>query len=70
MSAMLTCEGYKMFVGYAEIKYPMRSPRYISGRWLYRPDTGFWYVNGSPDFPWGSSFPAEIVTPEVNPPSD
>ena len=59
---MLTCEGYKMFKGSAVIDRET-DPMYVYGRWLYRPDTGYWYVNGSPAFPWGTSFPADRVTP-------
>lgn len=54
-----------MFEGTALIANPSGEPMYVTGRWLYRPDTGYWYVNGAPEFPWGTSFPEEDVTPEV-----
>ena len=63
---MLTCEGYKMFEGTALIANPSGEPLYVTGRWLFRPDIGYWFVNGSPDYPWGTSFPEEDVTPEVD----
>lgn len=45
---MLTCEGYKMFQGTATIvpKAPGWDPFEIKGTWLYKPQTGCWYVNG------------------------
>lgn len=52
---MLKSEGYKMFRGEATI-VPLTEmkPFKVSGDWLYKPDTGCWYVNG-----W--SYPAEVV---------
>ena len=53
---MLKCEGYKMFLGRADIvpKNPKFSPYSIHGTWLYKPEYDCWYVNGE-------SFPASIV---------
>lgn len=66
---MLTCEGYKMFLGSA--KFVPQNPQYPSrvyhGRWLFKPDNNYWYLNGCPDYPFGTSFPAnqiEIVEDE------
>ena len=53
---MLKCEGYRMFHGRATIvpvnpKFPVRDE---VGDWLYKPEYGCWYVNGS-------SYPESIV---------
>ena len=63
MVKCLKCEGYKMFEGAAEVRGPGCDHFTISGVWLYRPDTDRWYVNYCAAFPWGSSFPADSVTP-------
>ncbi len=63
MAKCLRCEGYIMFEGSAEIRFKDREPFVVSGVWLYKPDMDFWYVNHCAEFPWGSSFPAECVTP-------
>ena len=54
---MLECEGYKMFRGTAVItpKTVAVAPFLVCGVWLYKPDTGCWYVKGQ-------SFPAGIVS--------
>lgn len=52
---MLKCEGYKMFYGTMLIsprpspnpKFPTKEPFEVTGTWLYKPDTGCWYCNGS-----------------------
>ena len=54
---MLTCEGYKMLKGTAVV-YPKNEPGRsipISGTWLYKPDTGYWYCHGQ-------SFHPDIIT--------
>ena len=61
---MLCCEGYKMFEGAALVTMPNAPPIRLTGRWLYRPDTKYWYVNGCSLYQWGTSFPREEVTPE------
>lgn len=54
---MLSCEGYKMFQGYATVRtLPDAEPREFYGTWLYKPTTEFWYVNGCKEFPYGTSF--------------
>ena len=58
---MLTCEGYKMFKGRARVRFLRGNIRELDGVWLYRPDTDMWYLNGNPDFRWGSSFYREDV---------
>ncbi len=63
MVKCLKCEGYKMFEGSAEVRFSGQEPFTVSGVWLYRPDTNCWYVNYCSQFPWGSSFPADVVTP-------
>lgn len=63
MVKCLKCEGYKMFEGSAEVRFSGQEPFTVSGVWLYRPDTNCWYVNYCSQFPWGSSFPADSVTP-------
>lgn len=61
---MLICEGYKMFRGSAQ--FIPSKPEYPSpvfhGTWLYRPDNNYWYLNGCPDYPFGTSFPAHRIT--------
>ena len=56
-SAMLKCEGYKMFRGEATVtpKNPQFPVQTIHGTWLYKPEWDCWYVNGG-------SYPAEIVS--------
>ena len=53
---MLECEGYKMFKGSALIAPLVKTvePFRLTGTWLYKPETGCWYVNGR-------SFSEEIV---------
>lgn len=54
---MLSCEGYRMFVGSALIT-PFNDtiqPFRIHGTWLYKPGTNCWYVNGR-------SFDRDIVS--------
>lgn len=43
---MLQCEGYKMFYGIATVTppNPRQRPFTVKGTWLFRPDTGRWYV--------------------------
>lgn len=42
---MLECDGYKMFKGKATVT-PVngKAPYDITGTWLFRPDTNYWYV--------------------------
>ena len=42
---MLQCEGYKMFHGKMRINNNL-SEYFITGIWLYKPDTDCWYCNG------------------------
>lgn len=57
MLTMLSCEGHKMFQGWATVtpKAPGFPPMPIYGTWLYKPDTKCWYCAGS-------SFPEDIVS--------
>ena len=42
---MLKCDGYKMFKGTVTVTPVNGKPPYdITGTWLYRPDTEYWYV--------------------------
>ena len=42
---MLKCDGYKMFHGTVTVTPVNDKPPYeITGTWLYRPDTKYWYV--------------------------
>lgn len=52
---MLSVEGYMMFRGMMRItpKDPFIASRYITGTWLYKPDTKCWYSGGR-------SFPEEV----------
>ena len=54
---MIKCEGFKAFHGTATIRptNPKFPPHDETGDWLYKPEYGCWYVNGS-------SYPAQIVT--------
>ncbi len=53
---MLSCEGYKMFRGWATIVPKNgKSPYKVYGDWLYKPEWECWYCAGS-------SYPKEIVT--------
>ena len=54
---MICCEGYKAFYGSALItpRNDTIQPFRISGDWLFKPDTGCWYVEGR-------SFPARLVS--------
>jgi hypothetical protein len=59
---MIKVEGYKAFHGDMKItpKNALYRPFYICDKdWLYKPDTGCWYGNGS-------SYPAEICEPFEN----
>ena len=60
---MLICEGYKMFKGTMRFlaKLPGSQDRLYTGTWLYRPDNRMWYLNGCPDYPFGTSFHEERV---------
>lgn len=46
---MLSCEGYKMFLGTMKIKPKNAniSAFEVYGHWLYKADTNCWYCNGS-----------------------
>lgn len=46
---MIKVEGYKMFKGVMKItpKNVLFQPFEIKGEWLYKPETGCWYCNGS-----------------------
>lgn len=42
---MLKCDGYKMFKGTATVTPVNGKPPYdMTGTWLFRPDTNYWYV--------------------------
>jgi hypothetical protein len=59
---MINVEGYKAFHGDMKItpKNALYRPFFICDKdWLYKPDTGCWYGNGS-------SYPAEICEPFEN----
>lgn len=45
---MIQVEGYKAFRGTIKVVYknPAIEPQEISGDWLYKPDTGYWYCGG------------------------
>lgn len=56
VALMLSCEGYKMFMGTATVT-PLAGkakPFQETGTWLYKPEADCWYVNGR-------SFPADII---------
>jgi len=55
---VLSCEGFKMFRGEAEIDTAKGAIRF-SGVWLYHPEKRMWYINDCPVFPFGTSFPEE-----------
>ena len=64
---MLQCEGYKMFKGSMTITpnpgAMRREPYQVHGTFLNKPDMkGYWFCNGDPNFPWGTSFPAEMCS--------
>ena len=62
---MLQCEGYKMFRGRMTVTpgpKATRGPYQLRGTFLYKPDIGYWYVNGDPEYPWGTSVPAEMCS--------
>lgn len=45
---MLEAQGYKMFKGTAKIVPHTKSvePFELYGTWLYKPETGCWYIKG------------------------
>ena len=49
---MLTCEGYKLFYGTATVVPVNAEPYDVTGTWLYKPEYGCWYCNGS-SYPQG-----------------
>ena len=52
---MLSCEGYKMFYGKANVTLKgSKTP--LKGTWLWNPETEMWYINRCEKFPWGTSF--------------
>lgn len=59
---MLSCEGYKMFLGTMKIKPKNAdiSSYEVYGHWLYKPETKCWYCNGS-------SYPADICEVGTDP---
>lgn len=60
---MLQCEGYKMFKGTMRLlaRLPGANDILYTGTWLYRPDNRMWYLNGCPDYPFGTSFHEDRV---------
>lgn len=51
---MLSCEGYKMFLGTMKVITPNTSiASYVAGIWLYKPECDCWYCNGN-------SYPASV----------
>ena len=62
---MLKCEGFMMFKGRMTITpgpTAKREPYEVHGTFLYKPDLNYWFVNGDPQFPWGTSFPADMCS--------
>ena len=58
---MLECEGYKMFHGSFLIHPLNKEPFRLTGVWLFKPDTRFWYCkpdNGG----WTESWDPDILT--------
>lgn len=48
MSNLIQVEGYKAFRGTMRITPKAAVPAFeLTGDWLYRPDTGYWYGKGS-----------------------
>lgn len=60
---MLKCEGYQMFKGSAQFipRIPGAPAPVYHGTWLYRPDVNHWFLSGCPDYPFGTSFPADRI---------
>ena len=60
---MLQCEGYKMFKGTMRFlaRLPGTEDRLYTGTWLYKPDLRYWFLNGCPGYPFGTSFAEERV---------
>ena len=64
---MLQCEGHKMFKGSMVITPKpgamKKEPYRVYGTFLNKPELpNYWFVNDCPDFPWGTSFPAEMLS--------
>ena len=60
---MLQCEGYKMFRGTCMFLPSLLGvpAKHYHGTWLYKPDNRMWYLNGCPDYPFGTSFHADRI---------
>ena len=60
---MLKCDGYMMFEGRATITPRNDKPPYaLVGTWLYRPDIDAWCIGYCEEYPWGTTFPREMVS--------
>lgn len=60
---MLQCEGYKMFRGTCMFLPSLAGvpAKSFHGTWLYNPENNHWYLNGCPDYPYGTSFKADRI---------
>lgn len=57
---MLVCDGFKMFKGTVTITPVNGRASYdMTGTWLYRPDTEYWYVED------GKSWWAQGIDPKI-----
>ena len=60
---MLKCDGYMMFEGRATVTPRNDKPPYaLVGTWLYRPDIDAWCIGYCEEYPWGTTFPREMVS--------
>ena len=56
MKRIISCEGFKAFRGTMKITPKAKVPSFeLTGDWLFKPDTGYWYGKGS-------SFAEDICT--------
>ena len=56
---MIKVEGYKAFRGCMRVTVTLpsgKAPAFVSGDWLYKPETDCWYCGGG-------SYPSEICQP-------
>lgn len=63
---MLKCEGYMMYQGRMTVTpgphAKISGPYQLHGTFLYKPEHDCWYCNGDPQYPWGTSVPAELCS--------
>ena len=65
---MLTCDGYKMFHGTVRIAPVLRAdgtrwkePFDLTGTWLFKPNTGYWYCKPD-DVGFTGSWSSDILS--------